>query len=244
MKKIRLLNKEYSYPTSWEDISIADYQRIQHQLKQYEEDEDDIKDLLNKINLISAYTYIPIHVLKTEKTSKVIEMVADLKFLTTEIPSEHIVEFEFKGEKYNVMQTLIAAQFQDYISLENLIQQDDLINVMHLIVAVISRKSDSETLDDYDVKARAEEFKALPITIANNISVFFYQCAKNYERISQLYSNPDQVVDIKVEELMNSLINSAGKGLLTRLQIGIIRRYIKYIVPKWKKYLRTIAVSS
>jgi hypothetical protein len=239
MKTIKLFNKDYQYPTCWQDITIADYQRIHKQIKDYNENDDGLKELLQQINLISSYTKIPVNVLKTEKTSKIIEMVNDLKFLHTDIPSEQIVEFEFNGIKYNVMQSLINQQFQDFISLENLVQQDEILDVMHLIIAVMARKSVDETLDDYDVQARAEQFKSLSITVANNVSVFFYHCVKKYEQLSRLYSNPEGLIQVKAEEVMSYMKNLDGKGLLTRLQVGIIRRYLKYMLPRWKKCLHS-----
>lgn len=248
MKTVELLGKNYTYPTNWDDVTISDYQRIRKYIDEFNDVEqveaDDLNDLLKQINLIAAYTNIPVQTLRKEKPSKLFNMINDLKFLSTDIPSKQVVEFVFKDKTYSVIQSLLNQEFQDYISLENLIQQDNLIAVLHLIVSVLSRERFDETLDDYDVHQRGELFKDLPITVANNIAVFFYQCAKSYSITSQLYSNPEELVETKLNELTICLNELDGKGWLTRLQVGIIRRYIKYIKPKWMKSLRSIVPKS
>lgn len=246
MKTITINEKDYQIPTCWNDVTIRAYQRIYKQINEITADDtDDVFELIERqINLISAYTGIPVEELNTSKTDDVLEIVNILSFLFDEPESKQIVEFEHNNVKYNVMQTLINQQFQDYISLENLLQQENLIDVLHLIVAVLSRASDTESLSDYDVHLRAEEFKDLPFPIANNISVFFYHFVKNLEQTFQLYSNPEALVEMLTEEAISSMKNSDGKGLLTKLQIGIIQKYLKYMKREWMKSLRSIQESS
>ena len=249
MKTIELLNKKYEYPTSWRDVSVMHYQKIHSVIeKQKEEDDDEdiLKSINNQIEVISMYTNIPVDVLKKEEPKKMVEFMQDLQFLKEEIPSKQINEFTFKDDKYIVIQSLMKTEFQDFVSLENILQRDNFIGNLHWILAVMCRKAVDETLDDYDVEERAKEFLALDMVTVNNIAVFFYTLEKIYRLNSALSSNPKEMIEAKIAEVdMNFSKKRDGLGLLTRLQIGIIRLWYKsYVRLVRKSYISTPAKPS
>lgn len=241
MKRVILNELEYIIPTSWDDITIKDYQRIYKQIGIYNESVKEKKinefdDVMESIKLVSAYSSIPEKELKIADISNVIGIINDMSFIKEEIPSKQIVEFKFKNKLYNVIQSLHKQQFQDYVSLENILQRGNNIENMHYILAIMSRIGVEETLDDYDVDERANEFLNLDIITANNISVFFSSLEKVYTQISMLSSHPKEVIQMKAQEVMNSLNELDGQGWYTRWQIGITKRLVSYLEKKSMKY--------
>lgn len=241
MKRVILNGLEYNIPTSWEDITIKDYQRIYKQIGIYNESVkkekiNEFDDVMEIIKLISVYSSIPEKELKIANINDVVGIINDMSFIKDEIPSKQIVEFKFKNKTYNVIQSLHKQQFQDYVSLENIIQRGNNVENMHYILAIMAREGVDETLDDYDVDERAKEFLNLDIITANNISVFFSSLEKVYTQISTLYSHPKEVIQMKAQEVMNSLNALDGQGWFTRWQIGITKRLIIYLEKKSMKY--------
>lgn len=247
MKTIELLNKKYTYPTKWEEITLEQYQKIDVLIKEFKEDDNEIQKVLEKIRMISAYTNIPFDVLKQVKPPhKVLDLIKDLTYLDNEIPSKQINEFVFKGVKYYVINSLMEVQFQDYVSLENVLQREDFVGNMHYIMAVMCRKSLDETIDDYDIEERAKLFLGLDMVTINNVAVFFYTLEKISLITSHIYSNPKEVVEMKIAEVEKSFSRKLdGVGWLTRLRIGIIRLWFRYFVKDvMKSYIFTAAKSS
>lgn len=241
MKRVILNELEYYIPTSWDDITIKDYQRIYKQIGNYnesvkEEKINEFDDVMESIKLVSAYSSIPEKELKIANISDVIGIINDMSFIKEEIPSKQIVEFKFKNKVYNVIQSLHKQQFQDYVSLENILQRGNNVENMHYILAIMSREGIDETLDDYDVDERAKEFLNLDIITANNISVFFSSLEKVYTQISMLSSHPKEVIQMKAQEVMSSLNALDGQGWYTRWQIGITKRLVSYLERKSMKY--------
>lgn len=241
MKRVILNELEYHIPTSWDDITIKDYQRIYKQIGKYNEsmEEDTVdkfEDIYESIRLISAYSDIPEKELKIANINDVIGIINDMSFIKKEIPSKQIVEFKFKNKVYNVIQSLHKQQFQDFVSLENILQRGNNIDNMHYILAIMAREGVDETLDDYDVDERAKEFLNLDIITANNISVFFSSLEKVYTQISTLSSHPKEVIQMKAQEVMNFLKEQDGQGWFTRWQIGITKRLVKYLEKRSMKY--------
>ena len=240
MKTVELLMKNYNIPTSWLDISIKHYQKI-HKLLDVETDSgDDLNDLFKQIEIISAYIDVPVDVLKKENPQKILNLIQDLKFLQSEIPSKQITMFNFNKQTYYVIQSLMETQFQDYVSLENLLQREDFVGNLHYILAVMCRKTFEETLDDYDVDKRAKEFLDLDMVTVNNIAVFFYSVAKTLNLTSLLSSNPKEIVEAKIQEVKTSLIPQAGMGWYMRWQHGfIVKWFYSYIRQLKKSYIFT-----
>ena len=168
MKKFRLDKVDYQVPTSWDEVTLK-------QQMQVSSDADNIKvEELKKMAVISGYCNIPIEVMRKTSMNKLNNLWKHLTFLNEKLPEESIAEFNYKGDKYSIIEYLINNQFQDYVSLmtaqEN--HKDDLWNALPIMIAVLAKK-EGETLDDFDLDERAKHFEDLPITIANLLKVFF-----------------------------------------------------------------------
>lgn len=241
-------------PQSWDDISVKTYQRIMAlskpeimQDKEEKEYEENFFDEINyQIKMLSIYLDCDEKLVRNMDSNEMSSIIKnDLKFLKEELPEQPINEFTFKGQRYVVVPSLLKTQFQNFVSLENLLQHSDFIKVIHYVVAVMARKSETETLDDYDVEERAKEFLELPITTANRVSVFFYRFGKNFETVMQLYSNPELIIREKLKEIMIILKPQVGRGWFTNFVNSILRRLIIFLSRfVMKHYIGTVLKSS
>lgn len=235
MKKIVLNDIEYTVPTKWSDVSLNDLIVI-----------DKLKDTLSgssltRIAIMSVYTQIPEEQLKRAKIADLKEVFNALAFIGTEIKTIPVDSFKFKGCTYYVSQNLLSQEFQEYISLQNIIQQfkGKEVQAIPMILGVMSKKSVNgvlESLDDYDLIERSEAFKELDVVTAQSIAVFFSQSINALSSISLLYSNPSQMIAEKLLEVESTLKPQGGQGLRMKCVNGILLIYLKYIKRKLNKH--------
>ena len=235
MKTIQFNNVKYSIPQGWDEVTL------EQQIKVTADAEHFTTDTTKRISILSGYMGIHVDELRHANISKVAPLFKHLKFIGTDIPTKQVVEFDFEGNHYHVGQNIVEQEFQDFVSLENALQgtQGDIMKALPLVVAILSKRmvdGEFETLDDYDVEARAEAFKRLPISIANGIAVFFYTSVSTFTEISPLFSNPKSLLEKKADYLHNTLKPQAGQGWLMRLQIGMLRVYVRFIKRNAAKY--------
>lgn len=239
MKKIEFKGETYTIPTSWNDITLDKQIQVSRDEKEYK------NDYTKKLAIISGYCDIPVEVIKKSKPSEAAQLFNYMKFISQDRPKDAVTEFKFKGDTYYVAQNLAEGEFQDYVSMETAIQNNEgkLYEVTPYLMAILcKRKKDDgqlETLDDYDINERAEMFKQIPITIAEPLALFFYQLEKVSKINSLLYSNPQVVIQKKIEEVENSMKGQVGKGLLSRLLIMILRKYVRFIKKDVMKSLNS-----
>lgn len=225
-KKIQLNDKEYQCPSSWDDVTVADQIRIAEIATKH-------TGLTSQLQLISGYANIPVDEIKRTHINKLPKLVKHLSFINEPLSKEPISEFEHKGHKYYVMDTLLNGEFQDFISLEAAIanNKDKVYNALPLMVAILAKR-EGETLDSYDVEERAKEFYDLPIEIANRLSTFFL----NYATISQVNTptflnqfqkETNQEAIKRLDELENTTKQLDGQGLRGRLQKKTLQEYLK-----------------
>lgn len=235
MKKIKLNGVEYEVCTSWGDVTLA------HQIQVSIDSGKQESDILKKISILSGYSNIPLQVLKHSKIDELQDVFKHLSFINTDIPEKPIDKFDFMGHTYFVAQNLMEQEFQDYVSLQNILETNKTNTYMALpyIMAIMCKRlkpdGTMETLDDYNPDKRAEEFRGINIGIATGISVFFSRSINVLSITSQLYSNPKELIQMKMVEVNDTLNKSGGQGLLTRCVRGILRSYLKYIKRKSDK---------
>lgn len=229
MKKIKIKKVEYSCPENWHEITLRQQLEVSKLNEKYTGEID------RKLAILSAYANIPMDILKTEKIDRMVELFNCIKFISEDLPHVQLIEFDFNGKHYYTGQNLLESEFQDFISIQNAIESysGDTFNALPIIIAIMAKqkKADGtlESLDDYDVHKRAEEFMDLPITTANSIAFFFASSIRLQENLIQFYSNPKELAMKQIEEVENILKKQDGQAWHIRLLYGILRRYIKSI---------------
>jgi hypothetical protein len=196
---------------------------------------------LKRFAILSAYAGIPIPELKQANLSELTEVFKSIKFINEDLPTHPITFFEFNGKKYHCGQNLIEMQFQDFISIENILAENSgntqvaLPTILAIMCKQVKDNGQLETIDDYDIAERAKEFELLPITIAHSLSLFFSTSEKVLSNTFPLFLNPEnqQVIMQKQIDTVESMLKElAGKGLLMRCVAGILRIYLKSIKRK------------
>lgn len=236
MKKFNLNKVTYSVPESWDEVTL------ENQIKVSNDAELINDEALKKIALISGYANIPMEVLKHTQLTKIPNLFKHLTFLNDPIPIEPIAEFEYKGDKYQVAETLLKNEFQDWISIETAFEnnKEKMWNALPYVVAVLAKK-EGETLDDFDIEERAKHFRQLPVSIANRLAVFFYQIESTSKINSLLSLNPNPIVLKRVEEVQTILRSQVGGAWHIRLLRSILLKLTKYLKRDWIRYYTSLS---
>jgi hypothetical protein len=186
-------------------------------------------ELTKQLAYISSFIGIDVDVIKKSNVTNIAKLFRHLNFLSVPLPEKPITEFEFKGETYSINDILLKQEFQDFISIEIALSDKggDVLNALPLLISIMCKRK-GESLDDYDVEERAKIFLDLPVTITNGLSVFFLSNEKMSKVLSQLSSQQKSLIQMKAKSLLTILKPQVGRGLLIRLQIFLLRSWIKY----------------
>ncbi len=238
MKKITYKDKQYSIPESWEDVTIKmqiDYEALVKELG----------DELQLIALISAYTSIPIGLIKEGKTPEIVYIMDAMDFINEQYIPMPIEEFEYKGQSYYIKDSLLKNEFQDYLSLMHIIKNNEKAptNGIPRMVAVLAKRK-GETLDSFELDEREKEFYDLPLTTGLDMSAFFLVNSEQ-SKINLVLSSKgfqEELLRMKFQSLRNSIrkwrvLN--GKSLLIRLQTFLLLIYTKYIEKQLVRFFNT-----
>jgi len=237
MKTITIDKQKYIIPESWEDVTLRQQMRVNEYTAKY------TNESIKEVAILAAYANIPVDVLNKSKITEMRKLFKHFDFINTELPDKPIVEFDFNGSHYYCGQNLMDAEFQDFISIENLMVQysGQTQNALPYILAIMCKckKADGmlESISDYDVMKRGEEFHDLPITVAHQLSLFFSISETMFTKIIPLSSSPEAlqaIVQNQIDTLESIAKELAGKGLLMKCVAGILRYCIKYIKKKYK----------
>ena len=238
MKQIQYKGVKYSVPTSWEEVPIS-------KLIELNDDEQTFKTgSTKKLAFISAFVGIPVEVIRKSKVQEVSKLFKYLGFIAEDLPSDPIYEFEFRGDTYSVKESLVEQEFQDFVSMETVLADNEghMYKALPTMLAIMCKK-EGESLDDYDVGARAKMFLDLPVTIAHPLSVFFYAQEKVSKMLSLVSSRQELVIQMKRKEVLDTLKKQGGTAWLIRLQTGLLRSLIKFTIPKQTKSYTSIPPS-
>ena len=174
-------------PKNWNDITIEQYVAV------YKTLEEEPKDAEAQLNLLIKRTC-----LLTFKEPEWVEdnlTMNDLAkmqdFLKSELPTKLIADFRFKGRKYKADIDPTKYDAGRYMSVMNQLK-DSKIDNLHKVIFLICREVDwkGKTIEVpiEELGQRIEDFKELPLKIANPLSVFFYSLSDNLTNAILEYS--------------------------------------------------------
>lgn len=110
----------------------------------------------------------------------------ELSFCSTPLNNKPVYEFELHDIKYKVLPTLLKAEFQDFLSIETILDnyKGKEYQALPYIIAVLAKR-ENETLDKYDLQERMKIFLDLPLTTANAIYLFLSDRKNVFDRFPQ-----------------------------------------------------------
>ena len=237
MKTIEINNKEYILPTSWSECTLKQAIKIQD----IENQEDEYKALI----LLSGYGDIELKELMKMNINDVHKIADIMKFILEPISEDPISEFEFKGNKYIVIESFLNAQAQDYFTTEAILTnyKHNVYKALPELIAVMCKKEE-ESLDDFDLKERAKLFEELPMNICNSLRLFFCGLGMMSEIASQSFSNRREIIQSKVNEVRNTVQKLAGTGYYFKWLAKMSLKYINYLEKNWLIYSSGIPSNS
>ena len=229
-EKEKSINFEINFPTSWEDITLKQYQDIE---ALYEENEN--ASMLDILGVISDKTAKELKKLPFDVFEEAI--MPKMSFLyekpKEQEPTNKIV---IKGETYfvNFMEKMKTGEFVDS---QTVLQKDKHNYAM--LLAILCRKEGEIYDDDFianKLNDRVKLFEEQPITNILPIVSFFLMLWQQYALPSLLSLKVEEAIDLTLQNLQDSEKNGLGKALSMM--------YAKRKLKKLKKECRRISQRS
>lgn len=238
MKEIKFNGNTYSCPESWDEVTIGMQQEV--------ESVASIQKHVRMLGVIAGYTGIPIKELKEAKILDVNQVMESLTFMKDKIPPNKELKWEFEGQTYKVDKNVGDMEFQDFVSIQTILSdyKDRYYDALPILCAILAKR-EGEKLDDYDPIERAETFKKMPLSVATSIAAFFL-LKGNYSKVATHLSSPivqRNILRAKVNDIkatLSPLGQERGGKLRTRLLLGILRLYMKFLERRLRKYYNSM----
>lgn len=179
MITIKILDKNYTFPETWNDIPLKKWVKIYPLIKAQKEASSEVDILIRIVSVLSDISYETLIDLEIESLGKVMELVE--KLLQTE--QEPGLEFEIDGVKYVFAlkdgRKMTAAE---YIDCDILLK--DFEKNLHLLMAVLYRPEIDGKIEKYNsfkIYERGDLFlEKLSTNYVINASVFFSHIQTKY----------------------------------------------------------------
>lgn len=229
MKKVKLKGTHYHIPTSWDEVTI----QKQIEVEKLAREHSDIKPMA----VVAGYSGVDIDEVKRLHLNDVKSLLSALEFTNTR-PVEPVHQFHHKGKEYFIVESLLKAEFQDFISLEAIKDnyKDKKAEALPYIIAIIAKR-EGESLDSFDINERAKEFYDLPMSVAFGLEVFFCAVAMMSTVDSQKALQIQSQNLLQSIKSMRSIVKKhSGGGISILWQKAILLNYLKSLERKWKQY--------
>ena len=206
---------EIEVPTSWEDVTINKYQRLQQIIGQ------EFKSDLKRTEAITK-CLCDIDDITTLPLESFYLISENIKFINDKVTQERFKEVEIDGDVYRWVGSFNELTVGELISIEQIIDIEQLtFNMAYdVVAAILLRKVNKQGgVEDFNSDLftdRRELFSKLPITKINGMLLFFLIGGKLSTRITQVYSvklSKTQTSTQKRSRLLRTL--SGLKSLLT-----------------------------
>jgi len=214
MKKFKLLEEEVLCPTSWDDVTLK-----------MQIEASDLPSGSTFVDTIAIYCSISKELVRKAPLTEIKKIGWELKFLSQPIEEKAIIAFEYKGEVYNVYQSILKAKTEDWVAINTALDanKDNLWKAMPTIIAVLTNESESI----FDMDERAKYFNEVPVSIAKNLSDFFLLNEKASIALTNLSLQPKEIIQQRLNEVENTLLKQGGGELYIKQLIGELRTYIE-----------------
>lgn len=173
---------EILVPTSWEDVTVATYQKLK------EIKAEDFETPLQHTNAVMKClcNMDDLDFLTVESFNEVAKEIA---FIQHPITEDIVEEINIRGEVYKWNGNLNQIAVGEMLSIEQIIDLEDLsyTGSIDVVLAVLLRK-EGEDFDSSVFTERRELFNELPITEVNGMLSFFLRGGQIYIERSRHYS--------------------------------------------------------
>ncbi|NDV83961.1 hypothetical protein [Bacteroides sp. 51] len=225
MKKIKIDNTTYNIPTSFQDITLGDYE---------EWFDSKVETLTDRIHLISKITKMPYEVLNELPSSFFLDLI-------------NLVSFTFQGgmESYGLKNEInidgisYSISYKDELTLAEWVDVEAVFeqteNRLSEILAIVCRPI-GEKYNSKNNPSRIKIFKELTLDKVFPLYAFFLTLNQKYIETMNLCSTVVEMADQQVELSEAFLKNGGGMEKLSRYQKMIYHRLIKHLKKELLKY--------
>ena len=216
--------KEWNVPTKWEEITLAQFEKIQKFYEGEEERKTDIRDI---VHILCNKTVDEVNELPAE----FLNIILDKLSFTTEKPEmeEPSNNVEIDGVTYqvNIMEKMKTGE---YVATEMIMKNDK--NDLAGILAVLCRKEGEVYDSKFENEVLAERknmFLAQPVTKVLPVCAFFLDLWMASEGVSRLYTALEENINRIAQNIQSSRKLGLGRKLYMKWQIRKLRKSLKSI---------------
>lgn len=183
--------KKLNIPTSWDDVTIRQFQQYTQAIKIADTEEQKMR--------VALHTLCGV---KPEELSKLNskdahDIINRLKFLSAEPKGDEslIQKFTLDGVRYGFIPNWTQLTLGEYVDLEAYTTQGELTDHLHKAMALMYRPVTAESLHQYDIEAyepderRNSAMLDMPMNIAVGALVFFYTIGRAFAIDMRSYLN-------------------------------------------------------
>lgn len=156
----------YNIPTTWHEITVADYKKIVSL-------NPDLKGIAQSIELISQILDIKTEIINDFDIEDFNKVLDTMSFLNEDLPKLPRTRVEIDGETYHVKKDFNKFKTGEVASIDMILQEADgnFYLVMDKLLCIYLRKEDEDKFNP-EFLNRASLFSKLPITEV--IDLFFH----------------------------------------------------------------------
>jgi len=159
---IEIDNKEYELAESWDDITVAKFEKISKHngfLSEYK------SKLLFGLELYAILLDCDVDVIRKLDRASYEELNELTKWLSTDLPENELGDFNINGEKYVAIKEFNQLTMGESISLEMMINESDEFNIFSALLPILIRpakvSSDGTLLPSEFVSEKYDEYRKL-----------------------------------------------------------------------------------
>lgn len=181
MKVIQIEETIYHFPTSWAEIKLANFQKVNKLILTG-------NDIDDRLQIISSLSDIPVDKLMNIPYTTFNKIYGEMNFINDRYTDSKIIkEFELNGITYIYADKLSAMTTAEYIDLDSLLSDKNYIDNLHMIMAILYRPKTKKGIEKYNsnnLDERAELFrnnmKCDAVLSAVSFSLALDQACKQY----------------------------------------------------------------
>lgn len=194
-------------PSNWDNITLEQY--VEYYKTKSENpttDEGRYQLLLKRMCILTdlEFEYI-------DENLTMSDIVKMDEFMKMELPQTLILDFVFKDKRYKA--EIDPTKYKGgrlFACMNTLKDEDKRLDNMHRTIfnvcQLVDKKGKPIDLPDDEMIANMEEFRELPLSVANPLYVFFCSLSETLQTLTLTYSlNKIQIANQMIQEEMNYL---------------------------------------
>lgn len=214
----------WNIPSSWDEVTLKQYQEIE---RFYEDNEDSTFDVRKVLHILCNKSIDEVNALPVEFTEKILNILQFLSEQFTKVEATNKIVINNVKYQINVFEKLKTGE---YVATDTIIKSDK--HNYAAMLAILCRKPselydskfEAEVLED-----RIKMFEEQPITKIKPLIDFFLLCYMQQAKTIQLYSQIKDMYNLIHQNILTSKKSGALSALFTKWQMRKLKKLEKSI---------------